>query len=541
MSVKKDLIFGGIADRLLAQSQLAQAAMDPFEKFARERLWVRDKSGGVVQFKLKSIQRKYEQIKERAIRAGKPRKFILLKYRRGGFTTLEQGKHYQLCVTKPHTWVATLAHSNDSTGKISQIPKLFRKRDTLIPPEKRDDRVSLHFPHTDSTFHIGTAGGKSFGRGDTLQRVHGSEVAFWCEGPNQFHEVDNLVAGLTEATSHGEIVLESTPNGVNWFCIKFREARAGLNDWTPIFLPWFEDADNVYQAGEFDQQEILDTITEEESLLVARHRLTMGQLAWRRAKRLSLGRLFKQEYPEDPDTCFLTSGTAFFDLQVVMDLLEGLDSTLKAIKELPEGKVFEEHVPGGTITYVEKPKEGDEYCIGADASEGLPTSDPCAGGVRRKRDGAQVAWVHGRFRPEVFARHLADIGYLYNRALIGVEKNNHGHSVLNTLDNVIQYPNLFYSKNEKGEPGPGKSGKLGWETTPATRPLLLDELEEEVRTNCTPIRDRGFLQECTTFKLQPSGKYEADAGAHDDKIISWGIAKQMCKYSRHRARVIILE
>lgn len=541
MASKESNIMAGIVDRLREQSRVAAQAEIPFDKFAKERLWVRDKTGGIVKFNLKPIQRKYLAMKARAIEAGKPRRFILLKYRRGGFTTLEQGLHYQKCVTARNVWVATLAHSKDSTGKISEIPKLFRKKDPSIAPERRDDRISLSFPHTESKFHIGTAGGASFGRGDTLQRVHGSEVAFWCEGPSQFHEVDNLVAGLTEATSHGELVLESTPNGVNWFCNKFREARAGLNDFTPIFLPWYEDAENVAQASEYDQQEILETLSDQERILTLKARLTVAQIAWRRAKLLSLGRLFKQEYPEDPDTCFITSGTSFFDMERVLDLLESLELTIKPLKDKIEGKWYEEKVPGGTFTWAEPPEENEDYVVGADASEGLPTSDPCFGGVRKKSNGAQVAWMHGRWRPEIFAKHLSDFGYQYNRALLGVEKNNHGHSVLNTLSNVINYPNLFYSKNERGEPGPGKSGKLGWETTPSTRDILLDDLEEEVRNNSCPIYHREFLQECTTFKLQPSGKYEADAGSHDDTIIGWAVAKQLCKYQRHRARVIILE
>ena len=40
--------------------------------------------------------------------------------------------------------------------------------------------------------------------------------------------------------------------------------------------------------------------------------LTPEQLKWRRNKKLELKEFFKQEYPEDPLTCFLTSGNSYF-------------------------------------------------------------------------------------------------------------------------------------------------------------------------------------------------------------------------------------
>lgn len=520
-----------------------QAPNEAPEDFCARRLWVRPKEGGqIVKFQLRDIQKVYLRKKADAIAKGKPKRFILLKYRRGGFSTLEQALHYKLVVNERYMSVATLAHTKDGTDKISKIAKLFRKHDTGLPAEARkdDDRVSLTFDHTHSTFHLGTAGGLAFGRGDTLQRVHGSEVAFWCEGPNQYEDIDKLIAGLKEATSAGEVVLESTPNGINWFCVQFRDAMKGLNDWTPIFLRWFDDVTNTCQTGEFVAEEILDTLTEEEKDKQKLFGLTLGQIAWRRAKILSLKRLFKQEYPEDPDTCFLSSGTPFFDLDVVLALLESHDRVKGLYKQWRE-----QNIPGGTIVYTEPPEPGKRYVVAVDASEGLAHSDPCVIACMDHETGSQIAWYYGRWRPETTAKHAADLAIYYNNALVAIERQNHGHSVLNTIQNVIGYRNLFYSKNERGQPGPSPSGvgRLGWDTNVETRPIMLDELETRVREiSLAPCwRQRDFLSECTSFKLQSDGQYRADEGAHDDTVMAWAIANQVRKYSRHKARVIILD
>ena len=220
-------------------------------------------------------------------------------------------------------------------------------------------------------------------------------------------------------------------------------------------------------------------------------------------------------------------------------LIEVLDAATIGLKP----KWRHDKIPGGSITYAEQPQPDDKYVIGADCSEGLPTSDPAFGMVLRKRDNAQVAWVHGRFRPEVFAKHLCDLGTKYNEAFLGIERNNHGHSVLNTVQNVVGYRNLFYCKNDRGEMGPSVSGagKSGWETTSVTRPIMLDELEQCLRVDDMKVRCREFLSEALSFKLQSNGSYAADPGAHDDTVIATAIANQMRKYERHRARIIVLD
>jgi hypothetical protein len=509
-----------------------------FSRFARERLWLRSdkdkryltaaqaataqrqEGTPLVPFEVSPIQKRYLAIKRKARNEGKPARFLLLKYRRGGFTSLEQGESYKLCTTKPRTAAVTLAHTLEATSRIFTMVKTFHDEDPYAPDLKGVGNARrLEFAKNKSVFFIGTAGASGFARGDTLQRVHGSEVAFWLQGPNQFPDVSNLVAGLTEAASNGEVVLESTPNGVEWFATTYKDAKAGLNNFTPIFIPWFADAANVALAGTYNAKEIMETLSDREKELMTMFGLRVDQIAFRRAKLKENRMLFVQEYPEDDITCFLVSGTPYFDPELVQKRLAQLKRKPKPTKKT---------IPGGFLYTARPYEEKDEsrrFVIGADTSEGIPGCDPNGYGVLDWKTGEQREWVHGMFKPSELAKLCHAASKRWNNALVGIERNNHGHAVLQKM-------------NDLGGPQ-GRShligGKLfhylgdraGWDTNPTSRPVLLSNLAEALESREEGWNDEGFLEELTTFRKQSDGKWGADANCHDDKIFYWGVAEQM--------------
>jgi hypothetical protein len=448
---------------------------------------------------------------------------LLLKYRRGGFTTLEQALSYQLVTHVRHSQVVTLAHTNESTKRIFRIVKKYHEMDPMAPEKKGvGNATTLELAKLDSLFFIGTAGSSGFGRGDTLQRVHGSEVSKWCVGPQQYDKVTDLVAGLTEAASYGEVILETTPNGHEWFCQTYKDAKKNMNDWYPIFLAWFHDPNN--RVFDYNEEELRDTLTDQERTLIEKHKLDWAQIAFRRSKKTALRKLFAQEYPEDDETCFITSGDPFFDVEFIIALIEGL----------PTYKTT--HVPGGYQVIWKQPEADGEYVIGMDTSEGLSHSDPNGLGVLDKKTGQQVAAIHGRFDFDTLAKHGMRMSKMYNDALIGCERNNHGHAVLQRMLDLggkshLKGGNIFFFRD----------GRPGWDTNAETRPILLDELAEAVEDHYMKVFDQDFLGECLTFKKQSNGKYEADPGTHDDTVLKWGIAWQMRKVRRPRSRFIQVE
>lgn len=494
----------------------AELLMDP-DRYVSELLWIRDKWGNVVPFKLNPVQLRLTETKRRIKAQGKPQRFLILKSRRQGVTTYEQAMAFHGVATRPNYQAVTLAHDDKSTEKIFRIANLFY--DTLDPNYKpkrlaASNKRDLNFPALRSLYSIGTAGSRGVGRGDTLNKVHWSETA-WSPGTKE--DQRRTLAGLTEATSAGEVTLETTPNGVgDLFHEKFVEAMHGRNEWTPLFFPWFADPTYRLTLTESEAVSIMKRLTEEETKLVAKHGLDASQIAWRRIQIEELKNLFQQEYPEDWETCFLVSGQSFFDKGSINALFLECGEPVNARED-------------GTFIQWATPVQGRRYVCGADVAEGLKDGNRSVMGVLEVESGEQVAVVRGKWPPEEFARLCAEVAYAYNGALLAVERNNHGHSCLNTLANSIQYRELYYHK-EYDATGKGLPA-LGWPTSPKTRPILLDDLREAVEGRFMAVRDRVLLEECRTFGPNERGRYEALNGAYDDSLFAWGIAWQVRKLS----------
>jgi hypothetical protein len=171
----------------------------------------------------------------------------------------------------------------------------YCKFNDIQPLRKYANAGLTTYPELNSEAIIAKAGSQDVGRGATLTDFHGSEVAFW-------PDAEKIISGAMQG-GNPTVVLESTPNGAQGFF--YEKCMEGDGIWKLHFYPWWWD-----ESYSMDGDEI--TYGAEESELVARHKLTAGQIRWRREKQKELGRLFKQEYPEDPITCFLTSGNSYF-------------------------------------------------------------------------------------------------------------------------------------------------------------------------------------------------------------------------------------
>jgi hypothetical protein len=500
-------------------------------KYIERLLMIRDKRGSVIQFNLNPVQRRIMEVRKQIRASGKRIRLLILKSRRQGVTTLEQALSFKGVASENNYQALTLAHNDKATEKIFRIANMFYeflredyKPRRLTASNKRD----LNFPDLHSLFSIGTAGGRGTGRSETLNKFHWSEVA-WSPGTKE--DQRELLAGLTEAASHGEGTLETTANGVgDLFHEKFVEAMRGGNEWTALFFPWWADPTYREPAKPEECAYIMANLTEEEARLVSRHGLDALQIKWRRAQMRELGRLFQQEYPEDWETCFIVSGQSFFEKAIINDLFQSARDPI-------------EERWNGDLRIWTRPIPGRRYIIGADVAEGIKGGNWSMAGFLDAESGEQVAALRGHWTPEEFARRMVLIAHEYsgeNNAeypLLAVERNNHGHSCLNTLANTYNYPNLYYHReyDARGKEAP----TLGFPTTPKTRPIMLDDLREAVEKRYMVAHDRIMLDECRTFGPNDRGKYEALNDAEDDTIFGWGIAWQIRQASVRRGEASI--
>jgi len=269
-------------------------ATDP-EQFSGVFLRILDKKKELVPFHWNNAQRHFH-----ANRTGRD---LVLKARQLGFSTYIQGEMYRRAVTGTRTTM-TMAHDDETTQKLRRMTDRFWencKFNSIQPLRRYSNATLASYPEFDSESIIATAGSQAVGRGGTYTDFHGSEVAFW-------KDAEKIVAGAMQG-GNPDVILESTPNGAQGYFYELcMEALRGDGVWKLHFYPWWWD--DAYRI-ELSEGEVIQ-YTEDEAALVEKHHLTPEQIKWRRNKQAELRGLFIQEYPEDPITCFLTSGNSYF-------------------------------------------------------------------------------------------------------------------------------------------------------------------------------------------------------------------------------------
>lgn len=241
----------------------------------------------------------------------------IIKGRQQGISTYISSRFYQKTTRQQNKSAFIFAHTSMSASNLYNMTKTFYERspENERPELDKSNDKELRFKPNGSGYKVATAGAAEVGRGETIEYLHWSEVAF--SAKTEMHS-----KGLMEAVPElpgTEIILESTANGSGNFF--HRMVKMGLtgqqivegesggqyqiaSDWITIFCPWYwqEEYTRPVPAG-FEP-------TEEESELLDLYGddgLTIEHLVWRRHK--IAGKhgdtfAFKQEYPFNVQEAF---------------------------------------------------------------------------------------------------------------------------------------------------------------------------------------------------------------------------------------------
>lgn len=433
------------------------------ELFANKFLWILDKEKNLVRFRWNKAQADFH-----SKRTGRD---LILKARQLGFSTYIQGELFRRAVTKTTTSI-TLSHDGDTTAKLRLMADRFYENCKYgdIQPERKYANASLTtYPSLNSSCTVATAGNLTVGRGDTYTDFHGSEVAFW-------PDAESIISGAMQG-GNPDVILESTPNGAQGYFYELcMEALSGNGVWKLHFYPWWFD--NAYRIILYEGEQI--QLTDEEIELVRRHNLDLAQIKWRRNKQKELKHLFKQEYPEDETTCFLTSGNSYF-------------GDLTGVFTAPMN-----------IEY----QEGHEYYAGLDFGQ---SNDYTAMPIFDKTTKTQVDLLHVNKLPWKEIRQR--IKAMYNKwhvKRLGAEINNVGSVNIEALaeDGLSIY---------------------SFETNNESKAYIMSGLYEALHTNGWKLQNHQVQKhEMTIFVSTqlPSGiwRLAADGDGHDDTVIGLGIA-----------------
>jgi hypothetical protein len=453
-----------------------------------------------------------------------------------------------------------VTHEPEATDFVFKMHKRFQEHvpEFLRPQERYNNRKVLEFNDDigrglDSAIRVGTAGKEDFGSAQLIHYLHLSELAKYPK-----HVCTNLLLSLLQCVPESpdsEILIESTAKGVGgefydrYFSSRYKyimylgedgkptfreetnEQADPENDYTSIFIPWF-----VFAEYQMDVRPGFARTPEEETLAKA-HGLTDRQLQWRRwtiaNKCDSKIELFNQEYPATDLEAFLSASDNIFDLYKL--------DALKKIALPPSQRYDVQMVTGnilansekGLLRVWEEPKAGFKYVIAADVAEGLDHGDFSSADIINVLTGKQVAQWHGKIDPDQFGFILACLGLRYNKALIAVERNNHGLTTLEALTR-FNYSNLYAETIVEPPHRPRK--RYGWLTTKKNKPMIIDHLIGELRDNIHGINCKDTFDEMMTFKQYEDGSMGAEQGRCDDRVISIAIGKYIADLESSKLR-----
>ena len=309
-------------------------------------------------------------------------------------------------------------------------------------------------------------------RGYTIHILVVDEVAFISN--QNWEMVEDSIFPSQYALSEHKNILISTPNGMNHWYYKVKNAKLGLSGYKYFEVDW-------KIVPRYDKYGKLITPEQFKEQIVQKFGLQH----------------FLQNYALE----FLGSSKTLISADALKELsiIEPKSQTDNIIDNL---KIYE------------YPQNGKNYVIAC---------DPNKGGM--DNIGIQVLDVtHLPFKQVACSKlnisylslpnKLSSLGSYYHNALIVIE-NNLDNSICDALFYEYEYEYVYKERGKKC---------YGFRTTKRTKRLILSLMKRFLESKNLILVDNWTIQELNTFVDNEKGSYEAQDGFHDDMVMSLALA-----------------
>ena len=560
--------------------ETVKAIASDFLFFCERNLLIRDKySNQLIPFYsvLNWEQKELVRMVSEDLAHGRPVRYIILKARQMGMSTLIEAMGYWWTSTHRFSTTVIIAHEKEATKNLYEM---FRRYYEYSHPAFKPDRK--YNTKQDLTFDVSDEVKKSYdaqglpspglqseiktmvaaegkGRSSTIKYFHGSEVAFWDDSA----DVTSAAVQAVPMAPETFIFLESTANGIGgYFYDEWNASKRGESQYTPVFFPWHSH--NEYEVANIIDEDLGELDPEEEAL----YKLFESEnyprdswprkIYWRRMKKKEFRtdpKKFYQEYPSTPEEAFLASGRPVFDVprlqemeRIAVEAKKTMPYKCGEIKKVTDPETGTERVGFVNVRRVNdhdptplrmwwNVERGRKYVIGVDVSEGIEVesssgkeADFSVITVFDVKARKTVARWRGYADPDQLGEVVFSIGTYYNNALVGVEINNHGIATAAKLRNMF-YRNLYMRETAEDEQFQVRTTKFGWQTNKKTKPIMISELQRSIREGDIIDLDIVFIREAMSYIRKDNGAMEAQQGQHDDVVMSTAIALQMADWS----------
>jgi hypothetical protein len=262
---------------------------DGYNRFIADNFTIIDKDKQEVPFKSNPPQLDFLQ------HMAEYYNLLILKARKMGFSSTALGVATAKFITGRNERCVSMSFDQTASDKqlarAKHFIKSYEEINKVKIPLKYNSKSEMVWEGMDeqgkrftNALRVGTAKSNSFGRGDDITFLHLTEVAF-CD------DVETLMAGVGEACIHGaHKILETTANGYNSYKTYFDEAMMNLKGFAVLFYSPHWEYDDSFLAQ----------------------------------KAKELGRLYYQEYPQNPEEAFIASGQHYFESLAMKDILENV-------------------------------------------------------------------------------------------------------------------------------------------------------------------------------------------------------------------------
>lgn len=560
--------------------ETVKAIASDFLFFCERNLLIRDKySNQLIPFYsvLNWEQKELVRMVSEDLAHGRPVRYIILKARQMGMSTLIEAMGYWWTSTHRFSTTVIIAHEKEATKNLYEMFRRYYEHShpAFKPDRKYNTKQDLTFDVSDEVKKSYDAQGlpspglqseiktmvaaEGKGRSSTIKYFHGSEVAFWDDSA----DVTSAAVQAVPMAPETFIFLESTANGIGgYFYDEWNASKRGESQYTPVFFPWHSH--NEYEVANIIDEDLGELDPEEEAL----YRLFESEnypreswprkVYWRRMKKKEFRtdpKKFYQEYPSTPEEAFLASGRPVFDVprlqemeRIAVEAKKTMPYKCGEIKKVVDPETGTERVGFINVRRVNDHdptplrmwwdvERGRKYVIGVDVSEGIEVesssgkeADFSVITVFDVKARKTVARWRGYADPDQLGEVVFNIGTYYNNALVGVEINNHGIATAAKLRNMF-YRNLYMRETAEDEQFQVRTTKFGWQTNKKTKPIMISELQRSIREGDIIDLDIVFIREAMSYIRKDNGAMEAQQGQHDDVVMSTAIALQMADWS----------
>lgn len=401
---------------------------------------------------------------------------VILKARQLGISTITAGYIVWLMLFHKDKSILVMATKFATAGNlVKKVKSIMRNLpDWLrISTISVDNRTSFELSNGSSIKATSTSG--DAGRSEALSLLVLDEAAH-IEG------LEELWTGLYPTLSTGgRCIALSTPNGVgNWFHKTCADSESGANNFNLTTLPWDVHPD---RDAEWFKKE---------------------------TKNMS-----RRQIAQELECNFNTSGETVIDAACMEWLLTNIKEPKHRTGFDRNFWIWEEYDP--TCNYL----------MAADVARG-DGADFSTFHIIKLETLEVIGEYQGKPTLDMYATMLNQVGREFGNAMLVVENNNVGYSILDKLLE-FEYPNLYHSIKstheyiEQYQAEHRTSAVPGFTTSMKTRPLIVAKLEEFIRNKLITLYSSRTISEMKTF-IWRGGKPQAMKGYHDDLIMALAIA-----------------